>query len=497
MKFGSMLSRHSRRCAWLVAALLGCSAAFLFSPCGMRAQAAEGGAPAIPGAVTKPPEWLLEGAPFDVKAYFAPIPDAQNAAPLYLDALMEFSAEVLICYPPSPERDQRAQVARDRAKRLDEIFAKLRSDPNSVPDAQIDALLGEYNLGFQKLYLAQQRPKCVFATGLGIDSLLPHAQAFRQVALVAELRVRGWLKRGNIDAALLDVATVLRLTRDLQPRGAIITQLVCAALTNVTAVYLVVPILNAPGLTTEQCDRLLKLLAEQDSLAIDGFAEGMRSDYLTLRMGQRQLVEQQAELRKAIGVGPEKKSITEALFPPQQEGGLVPGPQLDAALVKTPLSVRKKAAEALTACYRARLALVDRAVNEQRARQADVDKPIVGDESLMQVTRALLSPYDSIPVACGRMRFLLRAAECQAALKRWELKHKKPTTDLAQAFKDAGLPAVPLDPFNHKPLHAALVAGVPVVYSVGGDGKDDGGAKETLTGKDPGDIVLSLKQKPF
>ena len=63
--------------------------------------------PGLPGAVTKPPAWLLGNAPFDVAAFLAaPAPD-DNAAPRYLDALFEFGPEVAVCFPQGPERESR------------------------------------------------------------------------------------------------------------------------------------------------------------------------------------------------------------------------------------------------------------------------------------------------------------------------------------------------------------------------------------------------------
>jgi hypothetical protein len=54
--------------------------------------------PRLPGAVTKAPDWIGPDPPFDVSAYFAPVPRDRNAAPLYLDALLEFGFQVAECF---------------------------------------------------------------------------------------------------------------------------------------------------------------------------------------------------------------------------------------------------------------------------------------------------------------------------------------------------------------------------------------------------------------
>jgi hypothetical protein len=73
--------------------------------------------PRLPGAVTKAPDWIGTDAPFDVSRFFAPVPGDRNAAPLYLDALFEFGAEMAVCFPEGPERDRRRQAAADRMRR--------------------------------------------------------------------------------------------------------------------------------------------------------------------------------------------------------------------------------------------------------------------------------------------------------------------------------------------------------------------------------------------
>ena len=100
--------------------------------------------------------------------------------------------------------------------RIDEAWEK---DPKSVDMAAVDAWLADYDVGFQKLAAAQQRPRCVFQTGLRIDTLTAHSQAARQVARVALWRTRRDIERGDSERPIEDLKTVLRLSRDLRPRG--------------------------------------------------------------------------------------------------------------------------------------------------------------------------------------------------------------------------------------------------------------------------------------
>ena len=72
-----------------------------------------------------------------------------------------------------------------------------------------------YDTGFRKL--AERRARPLRLRGRpSPDTIPPHLQAARQVARVASLRVRRAVERRDFDAAIRDVAAVLRLARDMQ-----------------------------------------------------------------------------------------------------------------------------------------------------------------------------------------------------------------------------------------------------------------------------------------
>jgi len=51
---------------------------------------------------------------------------------------------------------------------------------------------------------------------------------------------------------------------------------------------------------------------------------------------------------------------------------------------------------------------------------------------------------------------------------------------------------VPIDPYSGKPLRMAIVDGEPVIYSIGKDGRDDGGRIDSRGDRSPGDQVFRL-----
>ena len=277
-----------------------------------RRAGSESSYPRLPGGVTRVPKGLADGAPFDVAKFFEAPPRDQNAAPLYLDALFEFDSAVAICFPEGPDRARRRQAVQARSKQYGELSNRLHNDPKSVAISEVDSLIKLYETGFRKLAEAQRRERCVFEPGVGLDALLPHVQSARQIARVASLKVQRAVQRGDFVAATHEVDAVLRLVRDLRPRGFVINQLVADAITQVVCASMIRNILASPALRSEHCDRLLEVLIKHEARSIDGYLEGLRASYVTTRVTLRDVVQHQRELAKAMGLKP-GESVVRAL----------------------------------------------------------------------------------------------------------------------------------------------------------------------------------------
>ncbi len=489
-----------------------------------QAQPRETPAPGLPGAVTQVPPWVGKDAPFDVAAFFAAPPSAENAAPRYLDALFEFGAEVAVCFPEGPERESRKQAAEQRSGHFNEIYQALRKDPRSRPATAIDALIDEYDTGFRKLSWAQQRPLCVFHTAIGVTTQVPHAQVARQVGRVAVMKVRRELERGELDAALRDLERLLRLSRDLLPQGVMITDLVNAAMDGSAAKEIIVPMLTTPGLTVAHCERLLALLAEHDARSLDPFTEGLRAEYLANRATLRDLVFNQDRLRKewsrfGIPAGP---SIVAEIAEPTMTAMLAPdakmpppgfGQQLktlakqltslknikdlDELMAQTTPEELTKQVEKLNLLYRGLLNAADAPYPEKIRRVTELPPALTTPDVQTRVTRGISdSAFESFAQALARSKALMRVARGLVAVRRWQLRHggELPAT-LASAVKDAGWPSVLIDPFDDQPIRFAVVDGQPTVYSIGSDRKDDGGKIESIGVPRPGDLLLRLRRR--
>ena len=244
--------------------------------------------PSFPDALTEPPAWIGPGSPFDVAKFLKAPPPDQNAASLYLDALFEFGSETSFCFFPLEETPKQRPNAECRSP-----TSALRSTSGSTKRGkrtrrrwtwwQWTRGLGDTRPGSRNWPAQQERPACVFETGMGITSLLPHVQAARQVARVAQWRIRRDLARGDFERPIQGVEIVLRLSRDLRPRGHEVCQLVSVSLDIACCQQMVPAILTAPRITLQHCDRLSAALARHEAEARDPYLEATRVHYIVDR----------------------------------------------------------------------------------------------------------------------------------------------------------------------------------------------------------------------
>ena len=477
--------------------------------------------PGLPGAVSQPPPWLGNNAPFDVAAFFAAPPLEENAAPRYLEALFEFGPEVEVCFPEGSDRESRKRAVERRLGRFWPIFQAWSKDPRSVSAESIDALVFEFDTGFRKLDWAQQQPRCVFETGLDATARVPHVQTVGHVGRVARLKVHRELERGEFDAAFRDLSRLLRLSRDLLPRGLIIAGMVSAATDRVAIENIVVPMLNAKGLTAEHCDRILALLIEHETRSLDPYVEGLRADYVLTRATLYALVFDQEALRKAwVSFGtPAGRSIVAEIAEPvvtgiERAGAAVPRPavgqpkaapaqpitplsdipDLDARIARTTPEELAAQVEKVNELYRGLLEVAD-APYPDRVRKSTERLPSLDTLDLhTRVTRGLMPAFTAFTQGVARSKARTRVAEGLVAVRRWQLVHGgEAPPSVEAATKEAGLPSAPVDPYDGLPIRFANVRGELTVHSVGQDGVDDGGRIDNARTPDSGDLLLRLR----
>ena len=289
-----------------------------------------------------------------------------------------------------------------------------------------------------------------------------------------------------------------------------------------TVKSLVVPVLSAPALTIEHCDRLLALLLEHEAQSVNAYAEGLRADYLSHRATWHEFISDQGRLRehwarmgKPIGAS---SSIVAAIadnYAPPPEFRCPPPDasidrklgamaswlkslkgikDLDAIIARTTPEELSRQVEKLNEHYRALLGTANAPYRERIRVSTQRSKSLDTLDVHTRVTNGLLSDYAAFTRALSRSRAMIRAAEGLIVVRRWQLRHGRDDAppSLDAAAKEAGLPSLPVDPYDGRPIRLADVNGQPTVYAIGPDGKDDGGRIDGDRSPDSGDLLLRL-----
>jgi hypothetical protein len=406
--------------------------------------------PATPAEIASQEE--RPTAPFDVEQYLKDrSPPVDNAAPLYLIAL------------------KRIRGIQTVGKLAD--IAKLASGGTSP--ALVEQALAAAGPALKQIDKAQLKPECVFVTELTFDALLPHVQDASQVARASLLEV--FLAGAKQDSAMSELAIkrTLRLSRDLQPRGPLIAQLVSIAMDRIILDGVLKFTLTDRNLTVEQCDRLLALLVEHQQASLNRYEEAMHVEYILTRqtvedVGSGRLTAK--NIKDFLGISLPKKLNIDAegaacdrLFAAAFQDAKTPYHQFvesnrfDEELSK--LAAQFKANPAGAAVLAPQLAASFPAARER----------VTGSEAQLAGMQML------------------------TAVLRFKLSHGKLPDSPADAAAETTLNTVPADPFSGEPMKYVVLAGRPVVYSVGKDLKDDGGRTDWNSGRQPGDYIFTTR----
>ena len=202
-----------------------------------------------------------------------------------------------------------------------------------------------------------------------------------------------------------------------------------AAITLVACLEMVKTIFVGPGLRVEHCDRLLQVL-----LGHEAQARSTAMPRRTARVCDRPPCSGKWTGRNPMG-----------------QRGDVDGR-------------RCSAGPRLTDYFRALLGLAASRTPGGFKAIANTENP-GGQRPFFSLARPTVSPpVLAFVQAMARMTATLHATECFVVMRRWQLTHRGLPRALAVAAREAGLKAVPTDPYDGKPMRMAVLEGAPVVY---------------------------------
>ena len=301
----------------------------------------------------------------------------------------------------------------------------------------------------------------------GFSMRLSHVQKIRGLARFMALDLRVRVCRGDVAGALESLDALYAIARTVEHESTLVGQLVQMAVSGV-AFSETEQLLNDVALSDEQLARIDQRLAAIDLQA--GLNTGL--------IGERAMGFQAFHHLESI---PEIPSGLRGLGGPGELGRpadcewylKLMGAMVDASQEPMPASRQKvKAVE-----------------NELRQRAGSKN---VLERMQYMVTLMILPAVSSAFEASARATAAEDTLRVAVAAERYRLKtgeFPKQIADLVPAY----LPAVPIDPYDGLPLRMKTTAEEVLVYSVGKDGKDNGGLELKLN--EPDQVVKVRAKK--
>ncbi len=395
-----------------------------------------------------PEGWRLD----EIDAHRKVLPADENAAEVVMAIKSKLSA-----WPPLRKPPEEPAVS-EPAKQafVDEDLAEL------PPDVQLDAaLLRDVMDGLRAaepvMPLIQKLPtlrdgRFPLTWSQDIISTMINSQDARTVASLLRYRAILLAQEGKADDALQATRGVLVAARSVGDEPLLISQLIRIACTAI-AVQTLERVLAQSEPSSEALKQMQELLEAEVVEPLLLYA--VRGERAGLHQMMMQMKKGQVKASVATGGGGPDGALLDALGPFIARGSH--GRML--RLLTEEVEIAKLPPE------------------EQPGRQEAVERKIKEAKMNYDVLIALLMPaYMKVGEAWRRDQAYLRCAIVAVAAERYRHDHHAwPRT--IDALATAYLKAVPTDPYDGQPLRYRLLPDGVVVYSVGPDKEDNGGAR--------------------
>jgi hypothetical protein len=529
----------------------------------------------LEGGLESLPPWLVEGSPFDVMDFWSDVPAADNAAFLYLEALSDFFP----MFNAMALTEEQRVHAEDTKKRMDlatRYEIAVSHDPKTSDADARDAVLAAYANGFQKLLRSQNRSRSAFEYPMDVSATSPLAGAVRQIARIARIRVERDIAQGDFESAITLIDALLRLSRDLRPRGGFFEKSTADAFESAVFDFCLVPLMQSEDLRVADIDNAINVMKGHhvNTKKLDPLLVAAKGDYVRRRWLLEQLrrkegffsdpppnsvagvevttrggsvyvvTEGRGDVIEYFGLDPEsqacmrRRELLELLLPIADEELLTEGIRVlekcfknyavndhesfKARLLSEEQSnpdlmhLLKKTAQRLEAKLMAegppttpeemQTRLLRAVIAEDKVTSAEILNAALDGQLLKAIS--LGSPV----MQEAHLETNRRGMTCLLALRRWFATNNAAPVDLAEVLTEAGYEGPAVDAFSGEPLRMltlaeetkiensfdptrTIFAGETVIYSVGPDGKDDGGIVESFPGTTmPGDTLFRLEK---
>jgi hypothetical protein len=388
----------------------------------------------LPDATTDIPAWVGKDKdePFDVKKFLeSRAAPADNAAPLYFEAMAEISPKVDFVYPPD-QWEERFPKVKALAEDKSRLFVKLKDGP--VDLSELESILKRAEVVQEKIDKAQKLNKCVFITGMRIDSKLLHLNSAGQICDLEILQIYHASKNDNFPESEQAIKRTFRLAHDICPRGCLNSLWVAIDLES-CILGAIKDFTFTQKLTANDYDRLIDMLIEQQQGSIPALKEALRMNYIMGRNTIEDIRERRLtldDLRKIFTNNPDEFFVTL-------------GNYLQHVDWSSEITTYNQV-------YSSLLGMADQPYYEimPDRYETEVVSKLRNKNSLL--INWLISNFPKTLDARVTEQANLCSTLCIVTVRKYSLPHGKPPPYLSTAIAGTALKEIPVDPFTGKSM---------------------------------------------
>jgi hypothetical protein len=372
----------------------------------------------------------------------------------------------------------------ERATKLVERIRQFDPAATTVDEttqADLRELFATLQPVFDGIDSAQRFETCAFSTGMKVSQVLPHIAAVHDFSRVGALHIRSLKDSETFEEVTQAIDRMLRLSRDVQPRGPMIQHLVGQVVLRQALEGIQLHLLNRATLTAEECQTLIEMIQTYQSKSIDPLHEAIRVEYVILGNSLYGLEDGSLDA-KALGFdGMSPETVASINFDLEWKtlNGIFQF-VIDDYLVAAYHEVLKE--------HR-----FVRDVNQlkQAAKALMQKRPKPGKLFSQSLIVALSMPeIQRFWETTARREVMLGGVKSLLVVRRFELRHGRTPDTLVEAYEDAAAGDIPVDPFCGEPLRYRILNNHVCVYSTGKDQVDDQAEADWNLGRQPGDYIF-------
>jgi hypothetical protein len=263
------------------------------------------------------------------------------------------------------------------------------------------------------------------------------------------------------------------------------SQLIATAITQVNFEYVARPLLASPRLEERHARQLMATLVRHERASINGYDEGLKSAYISMWLLTRSIAKNPQKALELLTRDAKAANFTL----PRDKISQIEAWQDD---MKTMTPAKRNVVNRKVVGYFQNLLALERLPAAERLAKEPPPTQVDDGSSYGKIVMYLLPPTSTLAQSEARVEVQTRAYECLVAIRLWKFSKRPLPSDLSVITKAAGLPRVPVDSYSGTPLRMAIIDREPVIYSIGKDGRDDGGRVDSFYDSKPGDQIFRL-----